>query len=180
MCNNFQIILSLTLLPHFPCKGKNLNITMKTVQQWYSEYAESHQNKLNQNIHFICVPLIFFSIIGLFMSIPNTFLAGMFGFDSLLFVNWAIIGLIVPMIFYTSLSFLVCLRMMIFSAICIVGNYYLSLATDLLIASIVIFVLAWIGQFYGHHIEGKKPSFLKDLQFLLIGPAWVFEKMVRK
>jgi uncharacterized membrane protein YGL010W len=35
-----------------------------------------------------------------------------------------------------------------------------------------VFVIAWIGQFYGHKIEGKKPSFLKDLQFLLIGPLW--------
>jgi uncharacterized membrane protein YGL010W len=43
--------------------------------------------------------------------------------------------------------------------------------------SLLIFVVAWVGQFYGHHIEGKKPSFLKDLQFLLIGPAWVLEKL---
>jgi uncharacterized membrane protein YGL010W len=153
---------------------------MKTVQQWYSEYAESHQNKLNQSIHFICVPLIFFSIVGLFMSIPNSFLVDLVGVDSLLFVNWAIIGLVLPMIFYTSLSFRLFLRMLVFSAICIVGNYYLSLVVDLLIASIAIFVLAWIGQFYGHHVEGKKPSFLKDLQFLLIGPAWVFEKMSKR
>jgi uncharacterized membrane protein YGL010W len=41
----------------------------------------------------------------------------------------------------------------------------------------VLFIIAWIGQFYGHKIEGKKPSFFKDLQFLLIGPAWVFKKM---
>ena len=153
---------------------------MKTVEQWYSEYAESHQNKLNQSIHFICVPLIFFSIVGLFMSIPNSFLVNLVGVDSLLFVNWAIIGLVFPMIFYISLSFRLFLRMLVFSAICVVGNYYLSFTVDLLLASIAIFVVAWIGQFYGHHIEGKKPSFLKDLQFLLIGPAWVFEKMVRK
>jgi len=152
---------------------------MKTVQQWYSEYAESHQNKLNQSIHFICVPLIFFSIIGLFMSIPNTFLVNLLGVDSLLFVNWAIVGLILPLIFYSSLSFRVLFRMTVFSILCIVGNYFLSFLVDLLIASIVIFVLAWVGQFYGHHVEGKKPSFLKDLQFLLIGPAWVFEKMAK-
>ena len=153
---------------------------MRSMQQWYSEYAESHQNKLNQSIHYICVPLIFFSIIGLFMSIPNGFLADLTGNDSLLFVNWAIVGLILPLLFYSRLSITVFLRMLIFSAICIVANYYLSLLTNLLVASIVIFALAWIGQFYGHHIEGKKPSFLKDLQFLLIGPAWVFEKIARK
>lgn len=152
---------------------------MKTIQQWYSEYAESHQNKLNLSIHFICVPLIFFSIVGLFMSIPNHFLTLTVGNDSLLFVNWALIALILPLIFYARLSFIVFLRMLLFSAVCIVANYYLSKFFSLPLASIVIFALAWIGQFYGHHIEGKKPSFLKDLQFLLIGPAWVFEKMAR-
>jgi uncharacterized membrane protein YGL010W len=40
--------------------------------------------------------------------------------------------------------------------------------------------LAWIGQFYGHKIEGKKPSFLKDLEFLLIGPLWVIQKVGKK
>ena len=150
---------------------------MKSLQQWYAEYAESHQNKLNQTIHYLCVPLIFFSIIGLFMSIPNQPLANITGNDSLLFINWAIVGLIVPLLFYSRLSFKVFLRMLIFSALCIVGNYFLSHLVNLLIVSIAIFVVAWIGQFYGHHVEGKKPSFLKDLQFLLIGPAWVFEKL---
>ena len=111
------------------------------------------------------------------MSIPTTFLSNLLGVDSLLYVNWAIVGLILPLIFYSSLSFRVLFRMMVFSVICIVGNYFLSQIVDLLYASVAIFVLAWIGQFYGHHVEGKKPSFLKDLQFLLIGPAWVFEKM---
>lgn len=153
---------------------------MRTLKQWYSEYAESHQNKLNLRIHFICVPLIFFSIVGLFMSIPNGFLANLIGNDSLLFANWALVAVILPLVFYFRLSFTVFLRMLFFSLVCIVANYYVSLFVNLLVASIVIFVLAWIGQFYGHHVEGKKPSFLKDLQFLLIGPAWVFEKIARK
>lgn len=150
---------------------------MKSIQQWYAEYAESHQNKRNQTIHYVCVPLIFFSIIGLFMCIPNQPLAGLVGNNSLLFVNWAIVGLIIPLLFYSRLSFKVFLRMSIFSALCIVGNYFLGQFMNLLVVSIAIFAAAWIGQFYGHHVEGKKPSFLKDLQFLLIGPAWVFEKL---
>ena len=43
-----------------------------------------------------------------------------------------------------------------------------------------LFVLAWIGQFYGHKIEGKKPSFFKDLQFLLIGPVWCMDAYLGK
>ncbi len=63
---------------------------------------------------------------------------------------------------------------------CIVGNFYIDTAFPLLYVSLAIFIIAWIGQFYGHKIEGKKPSFIKDLQFLLIGPAWVFEKLSKR
>ena len=43
-----------------------------------------------------------------------------------------------------------------------------------------IFVIAWIGQFLGHKIEGKKPAFFKDLQFLLIGPLWLLSFIYNK
>ena len=43
-----------------------------------------------------------------------------------------------------------------------------------------IFVIAWIGQFIGHKIEGKKPSFLEDLQFLMVGPAWLLSFIYKK
>ncbi len=153
---------------------------MKPIQTWYEEYAESHQNAVNQRIHFICVPLIFFSIVGLFMSIPNTLLVELTGKEDLLISNWAIVAMILPSIFYLRLSLKVFFRMIVFSFLCIVANDLLSDYVNLLWLSIIVFALAWVGQFYGHHLEGKKPSFLKDLQFLLIGPAWVFEKMRMK
>lgn len=70
--------------------------------------------------------------------------------------------------------------MTLFSLLCLIANFYIGKFLPLLIFSIVIFTFAWIGQFYGHKIEGKKPSFLKDLQFLLIGPAWVIENLFSK
>ena len=150
---------------------------MKSLDNWYAEYAENHQNSLNQKIHFFCVPLIYFSIVGLFMSIPNHVLTEFTGNNDLLLNNWALVALILPMIFYLRLSVQVFVRMLLFSLMCIVGNYLLSEQLPLLWTSMGVFIFAWIGQFYGHHVEGKKPSFLKDLQFLLIGPAWVFEKV---
>lgn len=152
---------------------------MKSIETWYAEYAVSHQNALNQKIHFICVPLIYFSIVGLFMSIPNGLLVNFSGNNDLLFNNWALVALVLPMIFYFRLSIRVFVRMLLFSFLCIVGNFLLAEQLPLLWTSVIIFVIAWVGQFYGHHVEGKKPSFLKDLQFLLIGPAWVFEKVQR-
>ena len=153
---------------------------MKTQKQWFDEYAISHQNKTNQLIHYICVPLIFFSMVGLFMSMPSKGIENLIKINNPILENWATLILFVLLFFYIKLSFSTFLRMLLFSLICLVGNYYLSDIIPLLYASLAIFVVAWIGQFYGHKLEGKKPSFFKDLQFLLIGPAWVFEKISKK
>jgi len=150
---------------------------MKTMQQWFTDYAVSHQNTTNKKIHYICVPVIFFSIIGLIMSIPTKVLMQLTGLNNPLVINWAVLISIPVLIFYIRLSFKVFIQMALFTIVCILGNYFLSAKINLLLFSIILFVIAWIGQFYGHHIEGKKPSFIKDLQFLLIGPAWVFTKI---
>ncbi len=61
----------------------------------------------------------------------------------------------------------------------IAGNNWINNTTNLFYTSLIIFAIAWIGQFYGHKVEGKKPSFIKDLQFLLIGPLWVIQKLTK-
>jgi uncharacterized membrane protein YGL010W len=150
---------------------------MRTLDQWFAEYAVSHQNKTNQLIHYICVPTIFFSIVGLVMSIPPGPLTQIFPMYIPFLENWAVVVLILVLLFYFRLSISMGFKVLIFAAFCIAGNYYISLVALLWLVSLIIFALAWIGQFYGHKIEGKKPSFLKDIQFLLIGPAWVIRKI---
>ena len=152
---------------------------MKTAQEYFDEYALSHQNKTNQLIHYICVPLIFLSVIGLLMSIPAGFLEDTFKLYNPLVENWAFVTGILIGIFYLRLGFWYLVKMMLVIMVSIILNYWLGNTMNLLIASIVIFVLAWIGQFYGHKVEGAKPSFLKDLEFLLIGPLWVIEKLTK-
>ncbi|MFT5959195.1 MAG: YGL010W-like membrane protein [Polaribacter sp.] len=153
---------------------------MKTAQQWFDEYAVSHQNETNQLVHYICVPVIFFSVIGLLMSIPTAFLESTFGLYNPLVENWAaIIGVLISF-FYLRLGFWYFIEMLFVMLLCIIGNFWLGNNMNLLYASITIFVIGWIGQFWGHKIEGKKPSFAKDLQFLLIGPLWVIQKLGNK
>ena len=153
---------------------------MKTLNQWFEEYAVSHQNETNQLIHYICVPAIFFSIVGLFMSIPADFISTTFNLNNPFLENWGSVLIALFLIFYIRLSISMFFKMLLFSVLCIIGNYYLGQNLPLFYSSLVIFVVAWIGQFYGHKIEGQKPSFLKDLQFLLIGPAWVLKKLTSK
>ncbi len=153
---------------------------MKTAKEYFDEYALSHQNETNQTIHYICVPLIFFSVIGLLMSIPNTFLENTFGLYNPLLENWAAVTSVLISIFYLRLGFWYFTEMLFVILLCIVGNFWISNSFNLLYISITVFVLAWIGQFYGHKVEGAKPSFLKDLEFLLIGPLWVIQKLGKK
>lgn len=153
---------------------------MKTAKEYFDEYAVSHQNETNQGIHYICVPLIFFSVIGLLMSIPTTFLENIFNASNPLLENWAVIVGLVISVFYLRLGFWYFTEMLFVILLCIIANFWLGNFVNLLYASIIIFVLAWIGQFYGHKIEGAKPSFLKDLEFLLIGPLWVIQKLGKK
>jgi uncharacterized membrane protein YGL010W len=153
---------------------------MKPLNQWFAEYAVSHQNETNKAIHYICVPAIFFSIVGLLMSIPPGFLANVFPTSVPLLENWAVVVLIPVMIFYFRLQVQMAVKVLIFAVLCIIGNYYISLVAPLWLVSLIIFAVAWVGQFYGHKVEGKKPSFLKDLQFLLIGPAWVIDNLFSK
>jgi len=150
---------------------------MKTAQEYFDEYAVSHQNETNQAIHCICVPLIFFSVIGLLMSIPTTLLENTFGLQNPILENWAVIIGVIISFFYLRLGFWYFTEMLFVMLLCILGNFWIGNNLNLFYVSIIIFVLAWIGQFYGHKIEGVKPSFLKDLEFLLIGPLWVIEKL---
>lgn len=151
---------------------------MKSQQDWFAEYAVSHQNPKNQLIHYLCVPLIYFSVIGMFMAIDTSFLQQVLPFHNKLIVNWATVFLILVLFFYLQLSFKTFVQMFLFSVLVLILNYFLSKYVPIFYFSLALFVVAWIGQFYGHKIEGKKPSFLKDIQFLLIGPAWVFKKIL--
>ena len=151
----------------------------KTINQWLLEYGESHQNPINKNIHWICVPLIMLSLIGLLWSIPYSFDFTLIG--SSYSINFAIIFLLLVTIYYFRLSKSLCIGMIIISYMLIKGVYLLNqLNYSLWKISLIIFTIAWIGQFIGHKIEGKKPSFFEDLQFLLIGPAWLLSFIYKK
>ena len=84
------------------------------------------------------------------------------------------------MAFYLWLSPSIAIGMLVMIAVMV---YTLTLPwarSTLLIAAVAVFVLAWIGQFIGHKIEGRKPKFLEDLKFLLVGPAWVLSFLYRR
>jgi uncharacterized membrane protein YGL010W len=154
---------------------------MKPIQSWFDEYAESHQNALNKAIHWICIPLIFFSIIGLLASIPSAFFKSWFPLFLQPYIHFGSVLILGGIIFYIRLSIPMAIGILGFSLLCLFGIVWIeSQNLNLWLVSLIIFAAAWVGQFVGHNIEGKKPSFLKDLQFLMIGPAWLMGFIYKK
>lgn len=152
---------------------------MKSIHQWLLEYGESHQNSTNKLIHWFCVPTIYFTIIGLLYSIPVEF-----GNIASIRINIGSIVAILVFIYYSLLSLKLALGMLIFTIACLALSEIIFQATGgsigLAITCLILFIISWILQFYGHHVEGKKPSFIKDLQYLMIGPAWVISFLFKK
>lgn len=150
---------------------------MRDVDIWLDEYGESHQNPTNKAVHWICVPAIVFSLIGLMWSLP---VPAVFTETSLI-LNWGTIFLMASIVYYFIMSTTLALGMVVISGLMILGLARLdNLAMPLWQICVAIFVVAWIGQFIGHMIEGKRPSFFKDVQFLMIGPIWLLAFVYRR
>jgi uncharacterized membrane protein YGL010W len=155
----------------------------RPVDIYFDKYAESHQNKTNKTIHWICVPLIVFSLFGLVWAIPFPQLNFLGQYKDLF--NWASFLMAFSIYYYYKLSpilsYLMLLIVFAFGfGIIELNQWQASGGPALWQVCLTIFVVSWIGQFIGHKIEGKKPSFLDDLKFLLIGPIWLLHFVLRK
>lgn len=150
---------------------------MQTINQLLDEYGSSHVNKTNKIIHWICVPPIVWTVVALLWSLPFPGELSVMGIP----VNWAVIAMILLQIYYFKLSTPLALGfVMVNIGLLMLTAYIESISPwPLWLVAAVVFVLAWIGQFIGHIFEGKRPSFFKDVQFLLIGPLWLLSALYR-
>ena len=136
----------------------------RTIDTLLAQYSESHLNPTNEVIHFICVPVIVFTLLGLLWSL-HPLVALAFAAAS--------------MVYYFRLSRPFAVGMLLMAAAMLAILAALPQSTVLPL-SIAVFLLAWIGQFIGHKIEGKKTSFFDDVRFLLIGPLFVLSFLYRR
>jgi uncharacterized membrane protein YGL010W len=135
----------------------------RRVDALFARYGESHRHPTNKAIHRVCVPLITWSLLALLWAWSPA-------------AAYVLIGIAVA--FYLTLSFPIAVGMLAVAAVMVYPLTRLGAST--LPVAIAVFVGAWIGQFVGHRIEGRKPSFLEDLRFLLVGPAWVLADLYRR
>jgi uncharacterized membrane protein YGL010W len=135
----------------------------RRVDALLAHYALSHRNPRNEAIHCVAIPLIVLSLLGLLYALHP-------------WVAYAVV--LGSLVYYARLSAVFLVTMAMFSAVCLV--IVRGMGSHVLAASAAIFVLAWIAQFVGHRIEGRKPSFFEDLQYLLVGPLFVLALLFRK
>ena len=148
----------------------------RRIDRWFAHYSDDHRNATNQRIHLFAVPLILWSVVALLWCIPSPGTWFRAGF-------WAGIAMFAAWMFYYRASRKLGVGMLVvFVALGWLTRWLHDGVgtTNLLWLAVAVFVVAWIGQFVGHKIEGRKPSFLTDLTYLLIGPAWVLAKLYRK
>lgn len=126
------------------------------------QYAESHRHPTNVAVHWVCVPIIVWCTLAL-MFVVHPWLC-------YAFVAYALV-------YYARLSWSMTAVMAGFTAACLASFLVVPFLGWVALA---VFVVAWVAQFIGHKIEGKKPSFLEDLQFLLVGPLFLLVKAFRK
>ncbi|WP_055434873.1 DUF962 domain-containing protein [Lacinutrix algicola] len=153
---------------------------MRKIDSLLAEYGESHQTKFNKIVHYFCVPAIFFSLIGLFSAIPiGSFLQEVVPTWLAPFMHLGTLIIVLGLFYYLRLSVTLFIGMLVFSALVLLGINVIASANiaPVWVIMVAIFVIAWIVQFVGHNHEGKKPSFLKDVQFLMIGPAWTMSHL---
>ena len=148
----------------------------RPVDRWFASYSGDHRNETNQLIHVVAVPAILWSVVALLWCIPifgTLFKSGI----------WAALAMFGAWMFYNRLSRPIGYGMLVvfftFGCLCRLLEQRFGLQVLLWLA-IGVFVVAWIAQFIGHKIEGKKPSFFTDVVYLLIGPIWVLAKFYRR
>jgi uncharacterized membrane protein YGL010W len=148
----------------------------RPIDRWFASYSDDHRNGTNQRLHLACVPAILWSVIALLWCIPSP--APMFQPGI-----WAGVAMFVAALFYLRQSRVLGIGMaLVFFVLGLLTRLMHDALgpRDLAIVAVAVFVVAWIGQLVGHKIEGRKPSFLTDLTYLLIGPAWVLAKAYRR
>lgn len=141
----------------------------RTLSYWLERYALTHRNRQNIRIHFVCVPLIFFTVIALLDAVRLFDLTPRISFTA----AWILI--VAALVFYARVSAMVTLAMGVVAVACLLVSeaLYRQFGSAFVTVSGLVFAAAWVGQFVGHKIEGAKPAFFEDLLFLFIGPVWI-------
>ena len=149
---------------------------IRSMRDWLDSYSQDHQHPTNRLLHWICVPLIAWSVIALLWTIPapEAFLRP---------GAWAVFAIVLAFTWYWKHSHRLGGALLVALAVLALISYFAFQqlgASEMRWLALGVFIVAWIGQFIGHVLEGRRPSFFTDLAYLLIGPAWLMDKLLHR
>lgn len=155
----------------------NGNGPKRKVDRLFQQYGASHRHPVNKGLHWIGIPVIVWSALALLWAAP---VPGVF--SGVPYLNWATIAVLMALFYYFRLSVGLAVGMLVCCLVCfvLIVAYQSAAPWPLWQAALAAFVAGWVLQIIGHGIEGRKPSLLSDLRFLLIGPAWLLHILYRR
>lgn len=127
------------------------------------DYKKEHSNSNNQFCHYIGVPTIVFSILGMlqYLNIANFPL------------NLSLVAITIFTILYAQAYKRWSIMFLVISLI-----FYFVASAFSLMTHVMLFVIGWIFQLVGHYIfEKNSPSFYKNFVHLYVGPLWLIAKL---
>jgi uncharacterized membrane protein YGL010W len=126
----------------------------------FQDYEAYHRSRGNKICHYVGIPLIVFTLVGLLREV------GWGGLDLALLAGGGVC------LYYLSLSLRLAAGMAVFLAFSYVAGPQIPMGLH-----VAGLFLGWAFQFIGHYVyEKRSPAFYKNLLHLLVGPLWVLAR----
>ncbi|TDJ07448.1 MAG: DUF962 domain-containing protein [Deltaproteobacteria bacterium] len=149
---------------------------MQFLEDWTKEFGHHHQNRMNQVLHQIFVPLLTLSVLGILWCIPTP------EFFSLIpYLNWATVTCSIGLLFWLAMDLKMAFGMLVQTIVMIwiISKVDNNPNVPLLFVSLFLMAISWGFQMVGHIIEGTHLTLEKNIKFMLIAPIWVLKNLVK-
>lgn len=150
---------------------------MTETDGWLQRYEETHQDLTNPVIYWAAVPLVVLGTVGLFwvLPIPDEF------FEISPLLNWGTAFLMATAVYYFIISVSLAIGMLPFIiGIAAINMWLAGSEFSHLYVSLGLLVAGIIGLWLGHRNGNGLRAVLQDLQFMMIGPAWLLSVLYRR
>jgi len=146
------------------------------MEELLSRYSNDHRHIWNQRIHKIAVPALLASSVGMFTTLGRFFL------PEIRLLSGGNLQIVFMLIWYGVLDRRLprVMAPLLFGAAALITYIDRNHGDLLWPLCLGVFFMGWIFQFIGHRLEGNKPAFFSEFNYLMVGPMWVMITLRRR
>jgi uncharacterized membrane protein YGL010W len=153
------------------------------VDFYFDKFAAAHQNPATKRIYVVFIPLLVFSVFGLFWAIPFPYISFLGQYNS--YINWASIFIAISIYFYLKLSpilsYFVLFILLGFSYIIMqLQQWQKAGGLNFGLICGVVFIVSVIALAIGYNKERKKLSFEYRYKNILIAPLFLLHLLAKR